>query len=69
MCLPQATFIYCSKLTRGLTFKPIRQDYAYGPGDTARDLVLRLRHLDTALELRQQASYNNAVRFLLTPIL
>ena len=39
----------------------LSQDIAYGPDDTERDMVLRLRHLNTPLELRQEDSYNNAV--------
>lgn len=36
-----------------------RHDYSYGPYDSAKDAVLRLRYLRPAFELREQWSYNN----------
>ncbi|KAI9067465.1 beta-lactamase/transpeptidase-like protein [Trametes sanguinea] len=36
-----------------------RHDYSYRPGDTAEDVVLRMRHLPPAYELREKWSYNN----------
>ncbi|KAI0326062.1 beta-lactamase/transpeptidase-like protein [Cubamyces sp. BRFM 1775] len=36
-----------------------RHDYSYRPGDTAADVVRRMRDLAPAYELREQWSYNN----------
>jgi len=36
-------------------------DASYSPYDSQRDIVLRLRHLRSARELRQQYEYNNQV--------
>ncbi|KAH7890288.1 beta-lactamase/transpeptidase-like protein [Phlebopus sp. FC_14] len=36
-----------------------RHDYSYGPYDTARDAIIRLKYLRPAFELREQWSYNN----------
>ncbi|RPD57950.1 beta-lactamase/transpeptidase-like protein [Lentinus tigrinus ALCF2SS1-6] len=36
-----------------------RHDYSYRPGDTAGDVVRRLKHLPHAYELREQWMYNN----------
>ncbi|KAI0075191.1 beta-lactamase/transpeptidase-like protein [Panus rudis PR-1116 ss-1] len=36
-----------------------RHDYTYKPGDSALDVVQRMRHLKPAFELRQRWSYNN----------
>ncbi|KAG1735692.1 beta-lactamase/transpeptidase-like protein [Suillus paluster] len=36
-----------------------RHDYSYGPYDSAKDAVMRLRYLRPAFELREQWSYNN----------
>ncbi|OSC96792.1 beta-lactamase/transpeptidase-like protein [Trametes coccinea BRFM310] len=38
-----------------------RHDYSYRPGDNAEDVVLRMRHLPPAYELREKWSYNNQV--------
>ncbi|KAF8557186.1 beta-lactamase/transpeptidase-like protein [Imleria badia] len=36
-----------------------RHDASYGPSDTPRDMITRLKHLRPAFELREQWSYNN----------
>ncbi|KAG1768064.1 beta-lactamase transpeptidase-like protein [Suillus placidus] len=36
-----------------------RHDYSYGPDDSPKDEVLRMRYLKPAFELREQWSYNN----------
>ncbi|KAG1805214.1 beta-lactamase/transpeptidase-like protein [Suillus subaureus] len=36
-----------------------RHDYSYGPGDSPKGDVLRMRYLRPAFELREQWSYNN----------
>ncbi|KAH9855877.1 beta-lactamase/transpeptidase-like protein [Lenzites betulinus] len=36
-----------------------RHDYSYRPGDTAQDVLRRLRHLPPAWDLREKWSYNN----------
>ncbi|KAG2141556.1 beta-lactamase/transpeptidase-like protein [Suillus cothurnatus] len=36
-----------------------RHDYSYGPDDSPKDDVLRIRYLRPAFELREQWSYNN----------
>ncbi|KAI0669583.1 beta-lactamase/transpeptidase-like protein [Trametes maxima] len=36
-----------------------RYDYTYKPGDTSHDLLLRMKDLRTAYELREKWSYNN----------
>ncbi|KAI0363941.1 beta-lactamase/transpeptidase-like protein [Pilatotrama ljubarskyi] len=41
-----------------------RHDYSYVPGDTTTDVVLRMKHLRTAYELREKWSYNNQMYML-----
>ncbi|EIW63119.1 beta-lactamase/transpeptidase-like protein [Trametes versicolor FP-101664 SS1] len=41
-----------------------RHDFSYAVGDTAQDIVLRMRHLRTAYELREKYSYNNQMFML-----
>ncbi|KAH9925622.1 beta-lactamase/transpeptidase-like protein [Epithele typhae] len=41
-----------------------RHDFAYGPGDTAADIVRRMRVLRSAYELREKWSYNNQMYML-----
>ena len=40
----------------------IRHDFSYRPGDTAADILSRLKHLPPAFEMREQWHYNNHVR-------
>lgn len=39
-----------------------RHDFSYSAGDSAGDVVRRMRHLPTAYELREKWSYNNQVK-------
>lgn len=39
----------------------LRHDVSYGPGDSAIDIVSRLRYLRPAYELREKWHYNNLV--------
>ncbi|OJT12302.1 hypothetical protein TRAPUB_11169 [Trametes pubescens] len=41
-----------------------RHDFSYAVGDSAQDIVLRMRHLRTAYELREKYSYNNQMFIL-----